>query len=125
MSSKPSTPCKELFPWLTENVGSSAMGALTGTDASALKAAVHILLLMQYTSGVQRMELCAAFKAVVDCMQPTTMWAAYHSVAYVFDWEHRAQVWMECGLSRYEDNHKPPSPLPACKHGPETTRVRK
>jgi len=82
-------------PWLRSNLGSSHLGALTGTDARALKAAIQIIELYSYH---RRQEVLDAFKDVVECMQEKTRYLAYHGIAHVLNWEDRERIWNEASL---------------------------
>lgn len=99
--------CKALGPWLAANLGKGCLGALTGTDAKALDAAVHIIELMAY-AGVTD-PLAEAFGAVVLGMQPHTRYLAYHAIAHVMDWADRERVWVAAGLPTIGN-------IPECEH---------
>lgn len=93
--SKPNPPCKTIGPWLTSNLGPRSLAPLTGTDAKALKAAVHIIELYSYHGTPEVLE---AFGIIVRCMQTSTQELAYHSIAHVMDWSDRRQCWLAAGL---------------------------
>jgi hypothetical protein len=84
-----------IVDWLQFNLGSTA--PLTGTDHRALRAAVAILELYAYDGDASL--LTNAFGAVVRRMQPTTREYAYHTIAAVLDWNDRARIWAEAGLT--------------------------
>jgi hypothetical protein len=52
-----------------------------------------------------------AFREVVLQMQPELRYTAFHAIAHVGDWCHRAELWTEASLP---DLHG----IPACKFGP-------
>lgn len=76
--SRPKPNCDALLAWLRSNLGRSALAPLTGTDAKALAAAVHILVVLK--------------------MQPTTRELAFHGTAFLMDWHNRAEIWIAAGL---------------------------
>lgn len=88
--SRDAAACDALIAWLRRNLGRDALAALTGTDARALSAAVHIIEL--YTCSAHPSVL-RAFGDVVLEMQPSTRYLAYHSIAYVREWDDRAVIW--------------------------------
>lgn len=89
--SKPA--CDDVMRWLKNNLGN--LGALTGTDARALRAAAHILELYAYEHDDS---ILSAFATVVMRMQPSTREFAYHVIAFYWDWPDRARVWVKAGL---------------------------
>jgi hypothetical protein len=88
--------CQTLKPWLKNNLGKDSLGPLTGTDARALSAAVHLIEL--YSIGY-RPEVLEAFAITVGLMQPSTQGIAFHSIAHVLDWGDRIELWAKAGLS--------------------------
>lgn len=91
----PKPVCAALLTWLRLNLGRGALAPLTGTDAKALAAAAHIVVLYAYDRDDATL---AAFRAVVLRMQPSTRELAYHAIAHVMDWDDRARVWARAGL---------------------------
>lgn len=87
--------CEKLYPWLRSNLGKRCLGVLTGTDARALAAAVHIIELYSYCP---EKSVAEAFGAVVIQMQPQARYLAYHAVAMVMNWETRGELWIAAGL---------------------------
>ena len=87
--------CQTLRPWLRANLGDHCLGVLTGTDARALAAAVHVIDLIRYDD---RPELYPAFAAIVRQMQPTARPLAFHAIAHVLDWPDRESIWKAAGL---------------------------
>jgi hypothetical protein len=96
--SKPKPCCKTLGPWLAANLGKRCLAPLTGTDARALAAAVHIAELYSYHQERGVME---AFARIVLCMQSSTRELAYHAIAHVMDWSDRRRLWCEAGLPEF------------------------
>lgn len=82
--------CKAVYPWLRSNLGKRCLAPLTSGDAYALAAAVHIVELW---GSCQKNSIASAFGAVVMEMQPSTRYLAFHSIAHVLDWSHRAELW--------------------------------
>jgi hypothetical protein len=108
---KPKPCCQTLRTFLKGNLGPRCLAPLTGTDARALDAAVHILELYSY-HRVQ--DVLAAFKAIVLTMQPHTRHFAYHAIAMVMDWEFRSPIWTAAGLRNYHGD------FPRCEHEPKS-----
>lgn len=104
-STKP--PSATIAKWLRDN--GHRLGGLTGQDWPALKAAVQIVELWCYSDTNGRRCAAVAFGAVVQAMQPELRYLAYHSIAHVGDWSHRAELWAMANL-------QPLGRVPACKH---------
>lgn len=102
MKSKPR--CADLLLWLRLNLGKHCLAPLTGTDSRALAAAVHVLDLYSNGDETTRALALAAFAHCVAAMQnkPCVRWLAYHSIAYVMDWNDRDAVWRRAGLASFE-----------------------
>lgn len=96
MKTKP--PCTTILPWLKANLGPRCTAPLTGTDVCALFAAVQIIEL--YCIHTEQSVL-DAYALVVQQMQPGTRELAYHAIAHVMDWSHRADLWLRAGLSPF------------------------
>lgn len=95
MKSKPVSATIGL--WLKDNLG-PCLGGLTGQDWPALKAAMHIVELWCAADSEGRVHAAVAFGAVVRAMQPKLRYLAYHGIAHVGDWSHRAELWKAAGL---------------------------
>jgi hypothetical protein len=93
MKTKP--PCVTLPQWLKNNLGPKCLAPLTSNDAKALSAAVQIVELYAYNPAEC---VVNAFGSVVSCMQDHTRHLAFHAVAHVMDWGHRAELWHRAGL---------------------------
>ncbi len=89
-------PAVSVWPWLRANLGPSACGMLTGTDARALEAAVQIVHL--WSRGGSDSLLPTAFRACVLEMQPAAREFAYHAIAHIGEWSSRARVWALASL---------------------------
>jgi hypothetical protein len=89
---------KTVFPWLRDNLGRSAMAALTSTDQRALEAAIQIVALWQFADEGPARDLPNAFGACVRCMQRSTQEFAFHAIAHVAEWNTRQQLWNLAGL---------------------------
>jgi hypothetical protein len=89
---------KTVFPWLRDNLGRSAMAALTSTDQRALEAAIQIVALWQFADEGPSLDLPNAFGACVRCMQRSTQEFAYHGIAHVAEWHTREHFWNLAGL---------------------------
>ena len=108
---KKSKPVSETIrPWLKTNLGAHCLGALTGTDAKALAAAVQIIELYAYCEAPAVIE---AFGLIVRQMQPSTQHLAYHAIAHILDWPDRSRIWVAAGLPEFAPTRcafEPPSP---------------
>lgn len=104
----PPPECVDLLRWLEANLG-DVLGALTGTDARALDAAVHVVELYSYD---RRPEVAEAFGLIVGRMQPSTRYLAFHAIAKVMEWETREELWALAGLPPF------PAGIPECRHAP-------
>lgn len=96
----------DIDDWMSANLG--GLGALTGTDWRALRAAVDILELYAYDGSST---LLPAFRAVVLRMQETTRQFAYHAIAMVLEWHDRERLWALAELPAIAKPWK-------CKHEP-------
>lgn len=101
---------KTVFPWLRANLG-KCLGGLTGQDFPALKTAVQAVELWCASDDRGREFAAQAFGAAVRAMQPQLRYLAFHAIAHVGDWSHRAQLWEAAGLEPLER-------VPVCVHGP-------
>lgn len=93
-----------VFPWLQRNLPAGALGALTGTDCQALRAAVQIIGLYAFDGSPRVAE---AFALVVLRMQPSTRYFAFHAIAHVLDWSDRGRIWVEAGLNLEDVRGRP------------------
>lgn len=96
MKNKPVS--ETVLPWLRANLGKHCLGALTGSDLKALRAAVHIIELYAYD---EHPSLLVAFAHVVRRMQPSTRSLAYHAIAHVLDWGDRSRIWVAADLPEF------------------------
>jgi hypothetical protein len=98
--------CQSLPPWLKTNLGKDCLAPLTSSDARALRAAVHLIDLYAGTCDRSVLE---AFAVCVRIMQPASRVLAYHAIAHVMDWGHRAELWAATGF---------PAPMGKCLYEP-------
>lgn len=96
MKNKP--VCVTLLPWLKANLGSHCLGCLTGQSGRALAAAAQILSLYSSCDDTAAPHALAAFRAVVETMDPPERTLAYHAIAHVMDWSDRPRIWAAAGL---------------------------
>jgi hypothetical protein len=87
--------CQTLRTWLKANLGPHCLAPLTGTDARLLDAAVH--LVDAYSVNLTN-PVAHAFGDTVRLMQPHCRELAYHAIAHVMDWSHRAHLWAQAEL---------------------------
>lgn len=92
--------CEDLRRWLVANLGKEALAPLTGTDARALAAAVHIVELYSYD---RQPRVAQAFGLVVSRMQEKTRYLAFHSIAKVMEWDTRFELWTLANLPALPD----------------------
>jgi hypothetical protein len=108
---KNQTSSQRILKWLRDN--GIPLGALTSHDTAALLAAAEIANLWVRSDYGTRKKSAEAFALVVNQMQDTTMFMAYHAIAMVGDWGHRPELWVAARL--------PADCLlraPTCKFGP-------
>lgn len=103
------TPAQTIGPWLRAN--GLKLGALTGQDWAALRAAAECMGLYARCDSDAEAKALLAFKACVLSMQPRTRYFAYHAIAHLLDWGDRAMIWHRCGLA-------PLDCVPRCSCGP-------
>ena len=87
---------KEIYSWLRANLGKTATGGLTSTDAHALVASVALANLISYDTAPP--QLFEAYRSIVLEMQPHNRRLAYHAIACELDWGHRRMIWTQAGL---------------------------
>jgi hypothetical protein len=103
-------PAATIFKWLRDN--GQYLGAITGQDDVALKAAVQVAALWCVADSHGRSCAADAFGACVEAMQPGTRYLAYHAIAHVADWHNRGELWREAHLEF------PEGKFPECKFAP-------
>lgn len=85
---------KEILKWLRAN-GCPTAG-LTSHDVHALVTSVNLANLISYESAP--VPLFEAYFHIVNEMQDSTRWLAFHAIACELDWSHRAMIWAKAGL---------------------------
>lgn len=85
--------CKAGPRWLQHHHGRTSLGALTGQDARALSAFLHLLELYAVSDSEGQGYALAAMTATVLAMQTSTRWLARESIAHVLDWGDRDTLW--------------------------------
>ena len=93
---------KEIYKWLRANFGKNCTAPLTSHDVNALCASVALTPLISWEGAPE--PLFAAYRAIVEEMQPHTRWMAYHAIAMELDWGHRSMIWAKAELP---DRDKP------------------
>jgi hypothetical protein len=96
------TPGAEIGSWLRAN--GLNLGALTGQDWPALRAAAEILACYARSDSAAEPHLLAAFKGAVMAMQPSTRRFAFHAIAHAMDWHARAVIWQRAGLPPFTEH---------------------
>lgn len=84
-------PAQTIGKWLRDN--GHSLGALTGQDWRALRAAVQVADLWLNADYEGQTQAAIAFNACVRSMQRSTWYLAFHSIAHVGDWSHRITLW--------------------------------
>lgn len=87
------TVCKSGPKWLRHNFGGMALGALTGQDARALSAFLHLVELYAVSDAEGQRYALAAMTSTALAMQSSTRWLARESIAHVLDWSDRDRLW--------------------------------
>lgn len=96
-----------ILPWLQANLGKYCTACLTGQDTRALIASVYLVEAYSNADWENGAKLLVAWRSTIETMQPSAQHLAFHSVAHVRDWGHRAEMWFAAGL--------PPIAVPPCK----------
>ncbi len=84
-------PAATIGKWLRDN--GHALGALTGQDWPALRAAVSAAELWISADHEGQTQAAIAFNACVRALQRSCWHLAYHAIAHVGDWSHRPLLW--------------------------------
>lgn len=92
-TNKEPPPCARVRKWLLHNYGRDVLAPLTGTDARALEAFVHVLELRAYSG--RSFDLNLATVAIIDQMQESTRWLAKASIPMILDWPDEDRLWEE------------------------------
>lgn len=91
---KQEPPCCKTAPkWLVHHLGRDALGALTGQDARALRAFVHLVELYASSDGEGRRQALVALRATALAMQPSTRHLAKASIPHAMDWSDEERLW--------------------------------
>jgi hypothetical protein len=93
---KNQTSSQRVLKWLRGN--EIPLGGLTSHDTAALFAATEIANVWCRADSRNRKNSAVAFACIVGQMQPTTAFMAFHAIAMVADWSHRAELWKEAEL---------------------------
>jgi hypothetical protein len=96
MATKTTTPAQTIGSWLRVNLKGThgvTLGALTGQDWAALKAAVEIINCFNHSDSENEAHCLTAFRAMVLTMQPQCREFAYHAIAHIGDWNMRGVIW--------------------------------
>ena len=79
----------------------SPLAPLTGQDAAALRAFLHLVELYGYADGEGRRCALIAMRATVRAMQPSVRHLAKAGIPCVLDWSHEDEIWQQ--LERPDD----------------------
>jgi len=115
---KPDPACRSVLRWLLEpadHVPPSAIGAsdqpdprchgkhalapLTGQDARALAAFVHLVELYSCADRAGAEHAVRAMYHAAQAMQPTTRPLAQEVIAFVLNWDDRVTLWQRIGAA--------------------------
>lgn len=108
---RPKPAAATVLSWLKGN--GIGLGALTSHDTACLLAAVQIAAVWIRGDSDSKDSASAAFKNIVEQMQPRTRFMAFHAIAHVGEWSHRWALWMDAGLLAHDLQN-----VPECKFGP-------
>ena len=112
---KPPAPCQKHLKWLLANLGDRCLAPLTSHDRVALDASVHIAELWGRSDAANRAQSATAYALVVSQMQEHTRELAFHCIAMMLDWSHRAELWTEAAMPPIENPRQ-------CEFGPKMQR---
>ena len=80
----------------------SALAPLTGQDARALKAFLHLVELYGNSDEDGRGAALWAMSHTLQAMQPSTRHLAKAGIPHVLDWGHEEEIWRQvCDLTTY------------------------
>jgi hypothetical protein len=91
--------CQSGRKWIRDRVlretgDKYGFAALTGQDAPALSAFVHLVQLWGNSDNHGRRCAIAAMYHTVQAMQPSTRHLAKAGIPHVLDWSHEDQIWV-------------------------------
>jgi len=72
-----------------------ALAPLTGQDARALSAFLHLVQLYGNADQPNRRAVLLAMAYTVQAMQPSTRHLAKAGIPHVLDWSHEAEIWQQ------------------------------
>jgi hypothetical protein len=87
---------RDILKWLQANLGKQCIAPLTSHDVYALVTSVNLSNLISWSTAPPA--LFAAYRAIVQEMQPHTRRLAYHAIACELDWSHRRMIWEAAGM---------------------------
>lgn len=88
--------CQTARSWIIGRLKDrSALAPLTGQDARALHAFVHLVDLYGSSDDNGRRRAVSAMRDVVLAMQPSTRHLAKAAIPHVLDWSHEESIWCE------------------------------
>jgi hypothetical protein len=94
MSGRRENPvCRTAPRWLLAQLGKDCLAPLTGQDARALHAFVHLAELYLCSDEAGQRQAIRAMAATVQAMQPHTRRLCKKSIPHVGDWGHEEQIW--------------------------------
>lgn len=98
MSAKEKPCCQTGPTWIRDRVlretgEKGALAPLTGQDARALSAFLHLVSLWGSSDGDGRRTAVAAMYHTVQAMQPKTRHLAKAGIPHVLDWSHEEDIW--------------------------------
>ncbi|MEO5730792.1 MAG: hypothetical protein ABI134_35250 [Byssovorax sp.] len=85
--------CNDGIKWLLATHGKRHLAALTGQDASALYAAIHVLHLYGRSDAHGGRAAITALRALVDAMQPECRRFVREVIPYALDYGYVEQLW--------------------------------
>jgi hypothetical protein len=99
MAAKEKPVCQSGPKWIgnrlaRETGNKSALAPLTGQDARALSAFLHLVRLWGACDEPAEPHVVAALYHTVQAMQPSTRHLAKAGIPHVLDWSHEEQIWL-------------------------------
>lgn len=92
--------CRSVVPWVRDRLRKATgdkypLAALTGQDARAFRAFVHLVDLYGSSDDDGRRSAVHAMRHCVEAMQPSTRHIAKAAIPHVLDWSHETEIWSE------------------------------
>jgi hypothetical protein len=101
MSGKREHPvCRTAPRWLLAQLGKDCLAPLTGQDARALHAFVHLVELYSIADDAGQRHAVRAMVATLDAMQPKIKLLCKAAIPHVMDWADEDRIWRQIETER-------------------------